>query len=352
MHGRSLSVFGMKRVFFTGLIFLCVLTFFPRTAANAANWPTQLVFGAPSAGTTNYMIAVGIGEVLKKYSPVKNVIVQPLGGPTVWGPMMKKGEVDFAIQSGADTVSLFLGVGGFADLGPIPVRTAIGGHVFPLIFHTTPGKNIKTVADLKGKVVYTSMMGQPMFVQISKSQLASVNLTFDDLKASMVMPSVAQATNDLIEGRVDAFIYPVVPSKVQEINKSKGECVFVDLTEEQVDYVEKNNPGYFRAVIPKGRYANLKEMKWAICFQTCLHVRETMDPAVVYELVKIVLEHHDDWVGTHPQAKQWGLDQKPVTLAAEPYHEGAVKYYKEKGLWTEEVQKHNDELFRKLGKKN
>jgi TRAP transporter TAXI family solute receptor len=348
MHCRSLRVFGMRQLIGASLIFLCTVTFFPRTAANAADWPTQLVFGAPSAGTTNYLIAVAIGEVIKKHTSIKNVIVQPLGGPTVWGPMMKKKEVDFAIQSGADCINLFLGTGEFAQLGPVPVRTAIGGHIFPFMFHTTPDKNIKTLSDLKGKVVYTSMMGQPMFEQIAKAQLASVGLTFNDLKAHMTMPSVAQATTDLIEGRIDAFLYPVVPSKVLEINKAKGQCIFIDLTEEQANYVQKNNPGYFTAIIPKGQYGNLKEMQWAICFQTCLHVRESLPSEIVYEVVKVVLENHNEWSGAHPQAKQWGLDQKPVTLASEPYHEGAIKYYKEKGLWTEEVQKRNEALYKRL----
>lgn len=330
---------------------IMVLPLLTSGTARAVEWPPFLVFGAPSAGTTNYMIAVAIGEVIKKYTPIKKVMVQPLGGPTVWGPMMKKGEVDFAIQSGANVIDLFLGIGAFKEMGPMPVLTAIGGHSFPLMFHTTPDKKITKIEDLKGKVVYTSMMGQPMFTQISQAQMATVGLTLEDLKSSSTMPSVAQATNDLIEGRIDAFLYPVVPSKVKMINQAKGECVFVNLTEEQVDDVQTKNPGYFKAVIPEGQYANKKEMRWAICFQTCLHVRADLDPGLVHEIVKVVLEHHDEWVGTHPQAKAWGLDRKPVTIAAEPYHEGAVQYYKEKGLWTDEVQKFNDQLFKRLSGK-
>ena len=317
----------------------------------AMKWPDRLVIGAPSAGTTNYMIAVGMGEIIKKYTPVKIVQVLPLGGPTVWGPMMRKGEVNLAIQSGANVIDLFLGQGEFSKIGPVPVKTLIGGHSFPLMFHTTPDKNIKTIADLKNKVVYTSMMGQPMFIQIAKAQLASAGLSLKDLKASSTMPSVAQATNQLIEGRIDAFIYPVVTVSVHQINQAKGECVFVNLTNEQADYVEKNNPGYYKAVIPSGKYANKKEMRYAIAFQTCLHAQADMDPEVAYELVKILLEKHNEWTNIHPQAKDWGLDQKPVTIATEPYHPGAVKYYREKGLWTKEVQEHNDKLLQQLKKK-
>lgn len=337
-----------KWISITNLIFIVGFILLTFNTAQAVKWPKHIVIAAPSAGTTNYMIAVGLGEIIKKYTPIKNVVIQPLGGPTVWGPMMKKGEIDFAIQSGADVTNLFLGTGAFEEMGPIPIRTAIGGHFYPLMFHTSPDKDISTIKDLKGKVVYTSMMGQPMFLQIAKAQLSAAGLTLDDLKLSTTMPSVAQAATDLIENRIDAFIYPVVPSKVQIINQAKGSCIFVNLTEKEADEVQDKNPGYFKAIIPEGRYANREEMKWAICFQTCLHVREDLDSEIVYEIVKVVLEHHDEWVGTHPQAKAWGLDKKPVTIAAEPYHEGAKKYYKEKKLWTDEVQKHNEKLMKRL----
>jgi len=332
--------------------FISILTILGVLQSNLAyaqtKWPDRFIFAAPSAGTTNYMIAVGMGEVIKKYTPVKAVQVLPLGGPAVWGPMMKKGEVDFAIQAGANVVDLFLGTGDFTKMGPIPVRTVIGGHIFPLMFHTTPEKNIKTLSDLKNKVVYTSMMGQPMFIQIASAQLASVGLTLKDLKSSSTMPSIAQATTDLIEGRVDAFIYPVVPTSVHQINQAKGECVFINLTEKQADYVQENNPGYFKSIISEGKFANKKEMRYAIAFQTCLHSRADLDPEVAYGIVKTILDHHNEWVQTHPQAKDWGLDKSPVSIATEPYHIGAIKYYKEKGLWTNEVQQHNDKLMKQL----
>lgn len=342
---------GKRNLFFVVFSLLLIFVAVSAGLSNAqVKWPDRLVIAAPSAGTTNYMIAVGMAETIKKHTPIKVVQVLPLGGPTVWGPMMKSGQVDLAIQSGANVIDLFLGKGEFEKMGPVPVSTLIGGHPFPLMFHTTPDKNIKTLADLKNKAVYTTMMGQPMFLQIAQAQLASVGLTIKDLKSSSTMPSVAQATNQLIEGRVDAFIYPVVSVSVHQINQAKGECVFVNLTSEQADYVEKRNPGYYKTVVPVGKYANKKEMRYAVAFQTCLHARANLDSSATYELVKVLLEKHSEWVGSHPQAKDWGLDQKPVTIASEPYHPGAIKFYIEKKLWKKEVQDYNDKLHRQLKK--
>jgi hypothetical protein len=62
------------------------------------------------------------------------------------------------------------------------------------------------------------------------------------------------------------------------------------------------------------------------------------------------MEHYDEYKGVHSVAKQWGPKANPVTVASEPYHEGAVKYYKEVGLWNDKVQKANDALLAKLKK--
>jgi TRAP-type uncharacterized transport system substrate-binding protein len=37
----------------------------------------------------------------------------------------------------------------------------------------------------------------------------------------------------------------------------------------------------------------------------------------------------------HPQFKKWTKDVQAITNFTIPYHSGAVKFYKEAGVWTE-----------------
>jgi len=314
-----------------------------------AVWPEDVAVCCPSAGGSFHACLVGMGTPVVNHTAIEHWIVQPLGGPLVWAPLMKKGEMDFAGHNAADVLqNSFLGQGPFEDMGPMPVRTVTLGHSYGFMWHTTPSTGVKSIADLKGKRVYTGLKGNPMFPMMAEAQLNSVGLTTADLGSADCMPSIKQATDDLIEGRIDAFLYPIVPSAVMQINEAKGECVFLSLTKEQADFVAEKMPGYYVSVIEAGNpsFANKSEIKYAICYRGGLHVRADMDPEVVYGVVKALLEHHDEWRDCHPQAEFWGPEYKPADTCTEPYHEGAIKYFKEKGYWSDELQAHQDKYLK------
>lgn len=317
--------------------------------APEAEWPEDVTAICPAPGGSVHATIVGMGPVIEKYTPIKHWIVETIGGPTIWAPLMKKGEADFANHNQADVLmNAFLGRGAFAEMGPMPVRAVTGGHTYGFMWHTTPDTGIKSVADLKGKRVYTHMKGNPMFHDMAEAQLSSVGLSTKDLAAELTLPNIKQGALDLIEGRVDALIYPIVPSAVMQINEAKGECIFLNLTKEQADYVAEHMPGYYPCIIEAGdpRFANKSEIRYAICYRCGLHVRADMPDEIVYGVVKAMLEHHDEWKDCHPQAKYWGPEYHPAHTAAAPFHPGAVKYFKEAGLWSDELQAHQDKYLK------
>jgi uncharacterized protein len=320
-------------------------------SAWAVDWPKDVTVISPAPGASVHMVQVGIGKVVEKYTPIEHWIVQPLGGPALWLPMMKEGKCDFANHSAADIINAFFGRGLYAKLGPQRVRTVGAGHDYMFMFWTTPGKGIRSIADMKGKIVYTMQKANPMFTEMAKNQLASAGLTLEDLKASLSFASIKDAARDLIEGRVDAILYPVVPSAVMEINEAKGECLFVNLTKEQADYVAKHMEGYYIQDIAAGdqRFRNKSLVPNAICYQNAMFTPESMHPDIVYGVTKAIYEHSDEFADTHPSAKYWSLKHRPVSLAV-PYHEGSIRYFKEKGLWTSEAQAYQDKMLKRQEK--
>lgn len=324
----------------------------------AVQWPKDVTVISPAPGATVHMVLVGMGKVVEKYTPIEHWIVQPLGGPKLWLPMMREGKCHFANHNAADILNAFLGRGLYAKMGPQPVRTVAAGHDYMFMFWTTPDKGIRKIADLKGKVVYIRFKANPMFDEMAKNQLASAGLTLKDLKAVLSFSSIKEAARDLIEGRVDAILYPVVPGAVMQINEAKGECVFVQLTRQQAEYVVKHMEGYFIQDIKANdpRFRNKSPVPNAICYQNAMFTSAKMHPDIVYGVVKAIFEHTDEFADVHPSAKYWSLKHRPVSLAV-PYHEGSIRYFKEKGLWTKEAQayqekmlKRQQEILRKLKK--
>lgn len=325
-----------------------VFFFLTGGSALAVNWPKDLVVITPAPGASVHMIAVGMGKVVQEYTPAENWIVQPLGGPKLWLPMMSAGKCDFALQSAADILNAFLGRGLYSKLGPQRVRKVIGGHEYMFMFWTTPDKGINSIADLKGKVAYIKFKANPMFTEMSTNQLASAGLTYKDLKAVLAFSSIKEAISGLIEGRVDAILYPVVPGAVMQVNEAKGECKFINLTKKQAQYVVKHMEGYYVQDIAANdpRFRNKSPVHDAICYQSAMFTSADMDPDIVYGVTKAILEHTDEFAASHPSAKYWSLKARPVSPDV-PYHEGAIRFYKEKGLWSSQMQAYQDKMLEK-----
>ena len=268
-----------------GVIVLLITFFLFMTGTVwGAAWPKDVAVISPAPGASVHMVLVGFGKVVPKYTPIENWIVQPLGGPKLWLPMMKAGKCNFANHSAADILNAFLGRGLYAKMGPQAVRTVAAGHDYMFMFWTTPGKGIRSISDLKGKVAYIKFKANPMFTEMAQNQLASAGLTFDDLKSVLAFSSIKEALRDLIEGRVDAILYPVVPGAVMQINEAKGECVFVNLTKKQAAFVAARMEGYYIDDIPANdpRFRNKSAVPNAICYQNAMFTSVNMNADIEF----------------------------------------------------------------------
>jgi len=315
---------------------------------SAAEWPKDVNVITPAPGASVHMIAVGVGKAVEKHTPIENWIVQPLGGPKLWLPMMAQGKCNFANHNAADIMNAFLGRGLYSKLGPQRVRTVIAGHEYMFMFWTTPDKGINSISDLKGKVAYIKFKANPMFTQMSQNQLASAGLTYKDLKAVLAFSSIKEAISGLIEGRVDAILYPVVPGAVMQVNEAKGETKFINLTKEQAKFVVKRMEGYYIQDIAANdpRFRNKSAVPNAISYQSAMFTSADMNPDIIYGVTKAILENTDEFADSHPSAKYWSLKHRPVSPAT-PYHDGAIRYYKEKGLWSAEMQAYQEKMLKR-----
>ncbi|MBW2208131.1 MAG: TAXI family TRAP transporter solute-binding subunit [Deltaproteobacteria bacterium] len=336
---KSLTLVVASVVF----LFLCVVG-----TGWGGEWPKDVNAISPAPGASVHMVLIGVGKPIQKHTPIENWIVQPLGGPKLWLPMMQKGQCDFANHNAADILNAFLGRGLYSKMGPQPVRTVMAGHDYMFMFWTIPDTGIKSISDLKGKVGYLRFKANPMFDAMAKNQLASAGLTTKDLKAVLAFSSIKEALRGLIEGRVDTILYPVVPGAVMQINEAKGETKFVTLSKKEAEYVVKHMEGYYIQDIQPNdpRFRNKSKVPNAICYQSAMFTSAKMDPDIVYGVVKAILEHPEEFTDTHPAAKYWSLKHRPVANAV-PYHDGSIRYFKEIGFWKPENQAYQDMMLKR-----
>ena len=77
-------------------------------------------------------------------------------------------------------------------------------------------------------------------------------------------------------------------------------------------------------------------------------VDQDLEEQLVYNIVKAVFENIDKLRASHPSMKEFSLDMATIGSLV-PFHPGAVKYYKEQGVWTAELEAKQQERLKALG---
>ena len=89
---------------------------------------------------------------------------------------------------------------------------------------------------------------------------------------------------------------------------------------------------YYRTIIPKAAY-NLPQDVPVVAVAVILVVSETMPEALAHDITKTLFDEQPALAAIHPQARALALPAA-VKGAAIPFHAGAERFYRERGVWT------------------
>ena len=307
----------------------------------APKLPAIVSFATAAEGTTSYIAGGAFANILSKYVSIKATI-EPSGAATRWVPLMARQEVDFGIHCAyPDMNDAYYGLAGYQKMGPQPILSFADGHIVPWALMTND-PNIKTVYDLKGKRLYGRIVGQSLYERGVPALLSSAGLTGQ--VEVVTFPNVIEAARGLVEGRADALLYLPMVAPVLEATRAR-QLYAVAVPKDVVDKVNKIEPALMFGIWKKGLAFAAQDTP--SLFQGCgMVVRETLSPAVVSTILKTIYNHYDEYKGSHSVLPEW-TPENGTRLHVTPFHPGAISYYKEKGLWTAEVEKRNQELIGK-----
>jgi TRAP transporter TAXI family solute receptor len=95
---------------------------------------------------------------------------------------------------------------------------------------------------------------------------------------------------------------------------------------------EKFGNIYFKDVIPKVTYAGMKADNKIASVANILVVNASMSEKDAYNIVKTVFEKLPELIAVHSEYKNIKLSDQKSAAASVPFHPGALKYFKEKGV--------------------
>lgn len=312
--------------------------------------PETLTWTAYDVGSGGYNQAVAIGNALKNKLQV-NLRVLPGKNDVSRNIPLREGKVPFSANGvgGSYLAQEGLYEFGARDWGPQPVRSLILNNSNQLLTVVTAADaNINTPADLKGKRV-AWVVGAPALNQNVTAVLAFANLTWNDVQR-VEFGGFGAAMNGLINNQVDAAFASSISGPLFKLASSQRGLRYPVMSHGDTEAWKRlNKVAPFFVPVKGSEGAELSKEKTVENAGYPYPVLMTMqgtDPDLVYNMTKAMVELYDDYKDGAPGNTGWGLDRQIFAWAI-PVHDAAIKYYKERGVWTEQHQQHNDALLKR-----
>jgi TRAP transporter TAXI family solute receptor len=260
--------------------------------------------------------------------------VVPFGGGQHVLPLIGRKELELSISTATDTINAFEGKEDFKG-NPNPSLRVIG-KVFPFAigWYVKKDSPYQTLTDLKGKKIavgFTASSAQERFFKASFAAYGVTEKDFDGVQA----PHVVRGADDFMQGKVEASTFAVGAGKMAEVNAKVGGIRFLNMSD-SVDAITRLRTVLPRASVkvlqPAPQFAGV-EAPTKLIFEDYQVVGGTqMSDDDAYKIAKVLYEAQEKLAGIAKTFAQYDKAELGADRGV-PFHPGAIKYYKEKGIW-------------------
>ena len=255
--------------------------------------------------------------------------VESTGGSVFNINTIKAGELDMGVAQSDVHYNAAKGLAQFKE--PMSeLRAVFGLHPEPVTVVARKELNAKSFADFKGKRFNVGNPGSgtratldeliaTMGWKISDFSLAS------ELKADEHGPA-------LCDGKIDGFFYLVghPSANIQDPTTVCG-AKLVSVTGPAVEKLVKEKPYYAKATIPAGLYPSNPQATETYGVLATFVSSSKVPGETIYQVVKAVFDNFDEFKKLHPALAVLTPQAMIKDGLSAPLHDGALKYYREKG---------------------
>ena len=297
-------------------------------AAEALN----IAIATGGTGGVYYPLGGGMANVLTKYVPGAAATARVTGGSVDNLKLIGSKQSEVALVMVDAALDALKGEDKFKN-NKVDVRTLM--VLYPNRMHvvSVEGRGIEKMADLKGKRVSTGSPGSATEVMAFRV-IEAAGLDKDkDMRRERL--GVAESTNAIKDGKIDAYFWVggLPTAAVTDLAATPGiKIKLIDHTEVLDKMNAKYGGIYSAGVIPAKTYPGQDKDNHITVVQNILVANASMPDKVAYEIVKTFIEHRDELVAVHGEAKSIAIENQVRKNSPIPWHPGAVKYFTEKGV--------------------
>jgi len=295
-----------------------------------------LGIGSTKAGAVSQITAT-ISKAVSEHSGGIQMRKQTMGGTQQYIPVVNAGELGFGISNISQYHMAQQGIQlskGRKYSNLRLVTTMMKFTVSPVV---SLKSGITKVAQLKGKRVASGFKGAPLFVYITSGALATDNLTMKDVK-NVPQVGLVQHWRAFMAGKLDVAIAAAGSGFVKQMNaKVKGGIRHISFAKgpESLKRMQKWFPRAEWAVIqPAKGLTGVIEPTNFVSYDFLLWTHKKLSNDAAYKVAKVMHTKAKQLKEGGPLWRSYEANKRMAKDQGYPYHPGAIKYYKEVGLWS------------------
>lgn len=292
-------------------------------------------FGTGSPAGTYYFLGAGFASIINNNVKGVRVAAESTAASTENARLMIRGEMEMGLAC-MGTLNDLKAQGMDVD----QVRLVAVGHTSDTHWIVRKNSDIKSVYDFKGKTIGVGPAGSATLNIYSKKHLADGwGITFDDISPKYI--SFSEVTRGIRDNTIDAGIIAAGAPLASVMELARD--IPIRLIETEPDVLAKLRAKYSNVVplvIPAGSYNGIDKDVHTYTLPQMWLCRADLPEDLVYQIIKAVYENDEERNAIHPLAKMYNIKNAFRGTNGVPvgFHPGAIKYYKEKGIWDKRAE--------------
>jgi len=294
-----------------------------------------LSLGTAPPGGAFFVVGGALAEVLNEQGTANawQVTAEATKGTRENIRRLATGEMDLALANAAVTYFAVRGEPEGEWEQAFPMRSLVTLAPNVAMFVTPRSSGIETLAGLKGQRVVVGVAGAG-FEFFVRPLLAAHGVSYDDF--SPLYNTQAGAVDLLSDGSAAAaFLGGAVPTGSITQVASGRDALLIPFDPEARQRLIDEYPFFRPVTIPAGTYAGQDEPYEGLDVGSMhLIVAANQEEDLAYRLTRALYENRERLAEKHPAGRAVN-PTNAVRDAGTPFHPGAIRYYREIGIWPE-----------------
>lgn len=300
-----------------------------------------------TAKASGKFVTIGTGGVTGVYYPAGGAIcrlvnrqrknhgircsVESTGGSIYNLNALEQNNLDLGVVQSDWQYHAYNGTGPFSGQERKNLRTLFSLHTEVFTIAVREDSGIEKLGDLVNKRVNIGNPGSGARATM-EVVMNAMGWTKDTFKLASELKASEQP-QAVCDNKIDAMIYASGHPNgvIQEVTTSCG-ARLISITGSEIDNIIQSSKYYAYNIIPGGMYVGNTEDIKSFGVKATFVATEDLDPDIAYEIVKAVYDNFDSFKTLHPVFQSLNPEDLIHEGNTAPIHEGARKYYLEKGL--------------------